>query len=429
MITNERQYKISKYQLRKLEKTIDFFDYKKIIEKVKSEILVKAEFDSLLSERENLVGQILEYETLKSGTVDKFRASTLKELPNILIKARIAKSLSQNKLADLIGVKEQQIQRYEAEKYASASLTRLSQIAKALELNINEIAEFEVRPESIDISDENIAWDQFPVKEMYLRNWFKEFYTGSLPNAIKNSEELVKEYFAKTYSKPLFYAARQRIRSGGKFNNYALIAWQCRVIDQAQNKEIHKKFKKSLLTKGWFRNLVKLSLEDDGIIKAIKYLFESGIRLIIEPHLPQTHLDGAVFMLKNGPVIGLTLRYDRLDNFWFVLIHELVHIKRHLKKDDIESIFDDLEVYGDDLEKETDKEAGEILIPAEMWETALPRYIQSKDTIYDFAHRVGINPAIVAGKIRREMENYTILIDLIGQGKVRINFPDIDFSY
>jgi len=429
MITNERQYKISKHQLRKLEKTIDSFDHKKIIAKVKSEFLVKAEFDALLSERENLVGQILEYETLKSGTVDKFRASTLKELPNILIKARIAKSLSQNKLADLIGVKEQQIQRYEAEQYASASLTRLSQIAKALELNINEIAEFEVTPESIDVSDENIAWDQFPVKEMYLRNWFKEFYTGSLPDAIKNSEELIKEYIAKTYSKPLFSAARQRIRSGGKVNNYALIAWQCRVIDQAQNKEIHKKFKKSLLTKEWFKNLVKLSIEDDGPTKAIKCLFESGIRLIIEPHLPQTHLDGAVFMLKNGPVIGLTLRYDRLDNFWFVLIHELVHIKRHLQKDDIENIFDDLEAYGDDLEKETDEETGEILIPAEMWETALPRYIQSKDTIYDFARVIGINPAIVAGKIRREMENYTILIDLIGQGKARINFPDIDFSY
>ena len=50
-------------------------------------------------------------------------------------------------------------------------------------------------------------------------------------------------------------------------------------------------------------------------------------------HMPRTHLDGAALQLADGtPVIGLTLRYDRLDNFWFCLLHELAHIGRHLRK-------------------------------------------------------------------------------------------------
>ena len=71
----------------------------------------------------------------------------------------------------------------------------------------------------------------------------------------------------------------------------------------------------------------------------MEYLAHSGIPLVVEPHLPQTYLDGAAFLLPAGrPVIGLTLRYDRLDNFWFVLFHELAHVVKHLRKDRLEAI-------------------------------------------------------------------------------------------
>lgn len=429
MITNERQYKITKNQLKKIREAINSFDIKKTAKSVKSEFLVKAELDALLSEQENLAMQILEYEALKSGTVDTFRAPTLKELPNILIKARIAKNLSQRELAELIGVREQQIQRYESEQYAAANLTRLAQVAKALELNINEIAEFEEVLEPVNISDDNIIWDQFPVKEMYLRNWFEDFFNGTLTDAVNNSEELVKNFVTNAYNRPSFYAARQRIRLGSKINKYALIAWQCRIINLAQKEKTPKKFNKSILTKEWFGNLIKLSTGDNGPKEADQYLYKFGIRLIIQPHLPQTHLDGAVFLLKDGPVIGMTLRYDRLDNFWFVLFHELVHLKNHIHKGRIESIFDNLRVDANDIEKEVDKEAGELLIPSKVWETALPRYVQNEDTVRDFANKIGVTPAIVAGKIRKEMENYTILRNIVGQGEARKKFPNIDFSY
>jgi len=433
MITNERQYRITSAQIENFRKAIDDFDIKAVIKQTKSKVLAKAELDALRSEYENLSMQLHEYETLKSGTVEILKASNLEELPSILIRARIAKGLSQRQLAEAIGLKEQQIQRYEAEEYASANLRRLAKVAKTLGLNISEVAEFGAtpqRPFNVGKDKDDLAWDQFPIKEMYRRKWFEES-PGSLEAALANAEELVKEFVKGSLDSPVQAFARQRVRLGGVVNWYALLAWQCRIIDLAakKGKEVVNKYKQKAITNEWLNELAHISIEKDGPQKAVNYLQDSGIRLVIEPHLPQTHLDGAAILLSDGsPVIGMTLRYDRLDNFWFVLFHELVHIMKHLHKGDIESIFDDLDVEAGDIEQDADEQAGEILVPEEKWHTALARYLRSEDSIKDFAQELHIHPAIVAGKIRKEANDYIILKDMVGQGEVRKLFPDVYFS-
>jgi len=81
----------------------------------------------------------------------------------------------------------------------------------------------------------------------------------------------------------------------------------------------------------WLADLVKLTKRRQGPVEARELLAERGIALVVERHLPGTYLDGAAMLSQSGqPVIALTLRYDRLDNFWFVLFHELGHIFLHL---------------------------------------------------------------------------------------------------
>lgn len=424
MITNERQYRITNSQVEKLRGAVDSFDVKEAARRANSNVLAKAKLAALRSEFENLSQQIQEYETLKSGSVEILKARSLEELPRILIRARIARGLSQRQLAEAIGLKEQQIQRYEAEEYASANLRRLADIANALDLNVSEVGEFRITSQALpDVDDTSFAWDQFPVKEMYLRNWFEGF-SGSLSEAVANAEELVQEFVKGSLDTPVRAAARQRVRLGGIVNWYALLAWQCRVIALAKREKPDKKYRQSTITCEWLTELVQLSRHADGPTKAVEYLHHSGIQVVIEPHLSQTHLDGAAFLLPNGfPIIGITLRRDRLDNFWFVLVHELIHVTKHLHKGRVESIFDDLDTEADDIEREADEEAGEILVPGDRWETALARYVRSKDSIEAFAHEMGIHPAIVAGKIRREANNYAILVDMVGQGQMREFFP------
>lgn len=429
MITNERQYRITSSQLEKLKTAIDTFDIKASTERTKSKVLAKAEIDALRSEYERLSIQLREYETLKSGTVEILMAPNLEELPSILIRARIAKGFSQRQLADTLGLKEQQIQRYEAENYASANLHRLVEVARSLGLNINEVAEFRATSqEPLGVENDTLAWDQFPVKEMYRRNWFEGF-SGSLDKAISNAAELVKEFVRDSLNKPVRAAARQRVRLGGNVNWYALLAWQCRVIALAKKDRMSNKYDRKTISDKWLTELAHLSCNEDGPKMAVVYLRNSGIRVVIESHLPQTHLDGAAFLLSDGsPVIGMTLRHDRLDNFWFVLFHELVHIIKHLHKGDIESIFDDLDAKADDIEQEADEQAGEILVSEDKWNTSLARFVRSEDSIRDFANELGIHPAIIAGKIRKEANNYIILKNMVGQGEVRKLFPGTNFS-
>jgi HTH-type transcriptional regulator / antitoxin HigA len=428
MITNERQYRITRAQLERFRKAIDDFDVQAVIKQTKSKVLAKAELDALRSEYDNLSMQIHEYETLKSGTVEILKASNLEELPSILIRARIAKGFSQRQLAEAIGLKEQQIQRYEAEEYASANLPRLAEVAKALGLSISEVAEFKATLQKPIKSDKtDLPWEQFPIKEMFRRNWFKES-PGSLEAAIANAGELVRDFVKDSIDSPVQALTRQRVRSGGKVDWYALLAWQCRIIDLAKKKEVANKYKQKAITNEWLNELVHISVKKDGPQKAIDYLQDSGIRLVIEQHLPQTHLDGAAILLPDGsPIIGLTLRFDRIDNYWFVLLHEIVHIIKHLHKENIESIFDDLDVEAGDIEKEADDLAGEILVPEKKWNTALARYLRTEGSIEDFAQELNIHHAIVAGKIQREAKNYTILTDMVGQGKVRKLFPNVSF--
>ena len=240
----------------------------------------------------------------------------MEEVPSILIKARIAKGFSQRQLADALGLKEQQIQRYEAEEYASANLRRLADVARALSLNINEVAEFRATSqEPLDGKNDNLAWDQFPVREMYRRNWFEGF-SGSLDEAVANAEELVKKFVKGSLDKPVRAAARQRVRLGGNVNWYALLAWQCRVIALAKKERMTNKYNQRTITDEWLTKLAHLSREENGPKMAIEYLRNSGIRVVVEFHLPNTYLDGVAFLLSDGsPVIGMTLRHDRLDNF------------------------------------------------------------------------------------------------------------------
>ena len=372
MILNERQYKISKAKYSEFAEAVDSFVLEEATQRTGSPVIAKAELDALQSELDALSDQLKEYEALKSGAVTVLKADSLEELPMLLIRARISKGLSQRQLAEALGLKEQQIQRYESERYATASLRRLEEVAKALELEISEIAKVQPNQSHDEPSRFEIQWNLFPVKEMYRRHWLKGF-DGSLSAAMAHKVELARAFVQQAMPRRQPVFLRHKVRFGAQMDQYALWAWQCRITLLGRDVQPPTSFSRSYLSSDWFRGLMKLSREDDGPRRAQNALLEIGIPLIVEPHLPQTYLDGAAFLLPSGsPIIGMTLRYDRLDNFWFVLIHELVHVRDHLRKGKLEGIFDDLESEPDELEKNTDKLAGELMIPVEQWETALP---------------------------------------------------------
>lgn len=138
MIKNERQYRITKAQAEKFQSALKQLQADPAESASLHPRLRQAEADTLESQWASLQAEIDDYEALLNGQQKSFSLGSFDELPIVLIKARIASGLSQRELAGRLGLKEQQIQRYEATEYASASLSRVSAVIQALNVQIRE---------------------------------------------------------------------------------------------------------------------------------------------------------------------------------------------------------------------------------------------------------------------------------------------------
>ena len=132
MIRNERQYRFTKTQVKRFEQTLVDLKSRDTENLDVHPLLAKAQADAVSSQLADLREQLREYESLKSGRFDFSELMVVNSLPAMLIKARIARGMTQRDLAERIGLKEQQIQRYEATDYASASLGRIYDVVEGL---------------------------------------------------------------------------------------------------------------------------------------------------------------------------------------------------------------------------------------------------------------------------------------------------------
>ncbi|WP_230586887.1 ImmA/IrrE family metallo-endopeptidase, partial [Ralstonia solanacearum] len=117
----------------------------------------------------------------------------------------------------------------------------------------------------------------------------------------------------------------------------------------------------------FLREIAQLSWFEQGPLLAVEFLEKHGIVVVIEPQLKGTALDGAALKDSDGtPIIALTLRQDRLDNFWFTLLHEVAHLWKHVDQD--ETFLDDLDASSEDRrEVEANRLAREAFIPRVTW--------------------------------------------------------------
>lgn len=141
MITNERQYRITKRWLKKFEASAALNEQSEPPPDVHPRIH-QAATDALRSEAEVLRGQLRDYERLRAGRVKQRNLSSLSELPRAIIEARIAAHMTQKGLADRLGVAEQQVQRWETNEYSGVSVQRLHEIATALGATVTETVRF-----------------------------------------------------------------------------------------------------------------------------------------------------------------------------------------------------------------------------------------------------------------------------------------------
>ena len=282
---------------------------------------------------------------------------------------------------------------------------------------------------SIDESLEGVAFDRFPLAEMARRGWIEK-----LTPYRDYAEELVLSLRTRALGKqtaiqPLYRRNAHR-RENANTDWYALQAWCWRVMALANADPPNNPYRPGSVTQEFMAEVARLSPKRNGPRLAQAFLAEYGISLIVERHLSKTHLDGATLrFVDRRPVVGMTLRYDRLDNFWYTLMHELAHVGRHENTEE-NQFFDDMTLRGaknvddESVEAEADEWAEEALIPGDVWEDSPVRFEPRPLNVIELANDVRVHPAVVAGRVRYESGEYRLLSQLVGNGEVRRQFED-----
>lgn len=232
-----------------------------------------------------------------------------------------------------------------------------------------------------------------PVKELVRRGWIEE------SDDVDEMEARVEDFLGVASLDelpPVKIAARRTATR--EPDPRAVLAWTRRVEQLASAQQVPA-FDRSCL-EGGARELLDLADRDDGPVRVAGILGDLGIHFILVPHLPGTYFDGAVLAADGHPVLALTLRHDRLDSFWFTLMHEMAHLVLGHEGGRLEEL--DGDAGGDAEEVEADALAAGWLVPdeplAELVRRVKPYF--SRQAIWSFARSIGRHPAIVVGRLQ-----------------------------
>jgi len=266
-------------------------------------------------------------------------------------------------------------------------------------------------------------WSKVPVAEMAKLGWI-----NADKKAIRRDKQMIaKSFFEGRKESGLVDALLQR---GAHARSTAtapeiLAAWFVEATRRSMKQSCSHRFERAALTSDFLRKIAQKSIEPNGPVSVRSALLEVGVIVVVVPRLARTRLDGAAFLRGDGyAVIALTLRYDRIDSFWFTLLHELVHLARH---SGTKAIFaDDLDATSgkDPIEQEADIVAHESVVPRTAWARSDAHRLRTASAVVALAAANGVHPALVAGRLRVETKNFHLLNNLVGHGQIRHLFPD-----
>lgn len=184
----------------------------------------------------------------------------------------------------------------------------------------------------------------------------------------------------------------------GEPERRAQIAWAKRVEHLARQQTVGV-YDASRL-EALVEELLVHSVEPAGVRNVPERLLAAGVHFVIVPHLRQTYLDGGALWLNEHPVVALTLRYNRLDNFWFTLAHELAHIALGHLGTYLDRLDDEHGLTQE--EREADALARDWLIEAEAYDRFRQAGTYARAAIRLFAREQRRHPSIIAGRLQHD---------------------------
>lgn len=331
-----------------------------------------------------------------------------------LRRAMESKGWTQSDLAYALGGTAASVNQILSDKRSVSNNMALA-LGAALELDPRVIARVQADWDvvSADPPDPSISarakiLTKYPLREMVRRGWVDpENGRGSL-------EEQVCRFFGVEKLSDVPHLAHSAKKTSYDAIPPEQLAWLFRVKSIASEMN-SPTFDKAKLLEA-IEEFSRLRAKPDGMRHVPRLLERAGVRFVVVEGLPKAAIDGVCFWLHHAaPVIGMSLRYDRIDNFWFVLRHECAHVLHGHGKS--EAIVDCDLGEGDPVhsineeERVANLEAADFCVPAERMTSFYLRkkpYFAERE-VEAFAKIVGTHPGLVVGQLQRRMGRYDFL--------------------
>ena len=384
-------------------------EYKKYLKEIES--LMKTQPSSGTKE-----GERLKLLALAVQNYEKNSFFFEKPTPVEAIKFRMTEmGLSQNDLIPYLGGKNRVSEILSQKR--PLTLPMIKALNKYLGIPLEVLLQDE-KPEQFVFSPSKLEFSEGLHKELQKKGWVKKEPVGAHGDFGKQINLFLKPLGGLTQANVLFRSSPQSNVRGT--DQAAAFLWSAKVLIESKSVEA-KQFSLDRINLDLLRSVAELSYYEKGPLLAQEELLKVGIRVVIVPHLSSTYIDGGTITNEEGaPVIGLSLRYDRLDSFWHTLMHELVHVYKHLRV--IRGPFlddSDIDNRADPIEKEADQIAREIFISKGIWRSSDALHFRTPEAIQKLASELHVHPAIIAGRIRFETKKFNIFTDLLGINTVR----------
>jgi HTH-type transcriptional regulator / antitoxin HigA len=341
--------------------------------------------------------------------------------PAQMIEARLQeRGWTQRTLAKVLGLSEQSISSLMKGKTKISTELALH-LKEVLDIDADELlklqASYELKKAQIEfrldpaLTTRAKIFGELPVADMIARGWLK--VDGLWDSHLNGS--LCKFFGVDSIDEieVLPHAAKKTDVVGEA--TPAQIAWLYRVKQMAK-KTLVAKYSPDAVTAA-IKELKPLLVSAEGARKVPRILTECGIRFLIVESLPSAKIDGVCFWLnEKSPVIGMSLRFDRIDNFWFVLRHELEHV---IQQHGQSAVMLDVGLEGEragtgnnvpEEERVANAAAAEFCVP----QKHLQHFITVKSPFYHerdirgFAATYKIHPGLVAGQLQRKLDRYDL---------------------
>lgn len=247
---------------------------------------------------------------------------------------------------------------------------------------------------------------RFPVRDMIRRGWIQDGEASLLQLQMERFFE-----FANDEGRDLSFAAK---RTHYDATPPQQLAWVCRVRQIASQMNVAPFSAKALREK--LNDLRAMMIDPEAVSSVPRILAECGVRFVVVETLPNAKIDGVCTWLDDdSPVIGISTLYDRIDNFWFVVRHEIEHVlqghgKRTIGMIDYLNDFDDVSDSSDE-ENIANNAAADFCVPKAKFDSFYQRkhpYFSERD-IVGFSSVLEVHPALVVGQLQKRMNRYNYL--------------------